>query len=211
MRKLLIAALVAGAAAIPALAQTQAPAVHAPRHSMQGEAVPHTRDQAAAKVRETFSRLDSNRDGFVTREEAQAGRSAVRLIRRGEGKAARAPEARMADRGAMFDRLDSNRDGMISRQEFTNSPPMEKRIVIRREGRGPGAHGAMRVGPAMMGMGGRMFELADANRDGRVSLQEATAAAMQRFDTADANRDGQLTREERRQARERMRGQRNHG
>jgi Ca2+-binding EF-hand superfamily protein len=53
-----------------------------------------------------------------------------------------------------------------------------------------------------MGLGGRMFELADANRDGRVSLQEATVAAYQRFDMADLNRDGRLTREERIQHRQ---------
>jgi Ca2+-binding EF-hand superfamily protein len=56
-----------------------------------------------------------------------------------------------------------------------------------------------------MGFGGGMFELADANRDGRVSLQEATAAAYQRFDMADVDRDGRLTREERMQRRERSR------
>ena len=42
-------------------------------------------------------------------------------------------------------------------------------------------------------MGGRMFETADANKDGSVSLQEATDAALQHFDMADANRDGQIT------------------
>jgi hypothetical protein len=60
----------------------------------------------------------------------------------------------------------------------------------------------------MAGLGGRMFELADANRDGRVTVQEATATALQRFDRTDANRDGQLTREERQQARQQRRAQR---
>jgi len=52
-----------------------------------------------------------------------------------------------------------------------------------------------------------MFEMADANKDGRVTLQEAQAAALRHFDMADANRDGQITPEERRQARQRMRAQ----
>ena len=50
-----------------------------------------------------------------------------------------------------------------------------------------------------------MFEMADANKDGRVSLQEAQAAALQHFDMADTNRDGQITREERKQMHQRMR------
>ena len=49
----------------------------------------------------------------------------------------------------------------------------------------------------MSGFGGRMFDLADANHDGRVTLPEATDAALRHFDTADVNRDGQLTPDER--------------
>jgi Ca2+-binding EF-hand superfamily protein len=52
---------------------------------------------------------------------------------------------------------------------------------------------------------GRLFEMADANRDGRVSLQEAQSAALRHFDTMDANRDGRVTREERLQMRQRTR------
>jgi Ca2+-binding EF-hand superfamily protein len=53
-----------------------------------------------------------------------------------------------------------------------------------------------------------MFETTDANRDGRVTLQEAQAAALRHFDMMDANRDGQITREERIQRRQRMRTER---
>ena len=63
----------------------------------------------------------------------------------------------------------------------------------------------------MGGMGGHMFEMADANRDGRVTLQEATNAALRHFDTADVNRDGQLTPEERMQMHQRMRAERKPG
>ena len=48
--------------------------------------------------------------------------------------------------------------------------------------------------------------MADANHDGRVSLQEATNAALQHFDRADLNHDGKLTPEERQQAHQLMRG-----
>jgi len=46
----------------------------------------------------------------------------------------------------------------------------------------------------------RMFDLADMDKDGRVSLKEAEAAALQQFDAADLNHDGVLTPDERRQA-----------
>ena len=56
-----------------------------------------------------------------------------------------------------------------------------------------------------MGFGGHLFEMADANKDGRVSLAEAQAAALEHFDRADLNHDGKLTPEERQQARQLMR------
>jgi Ca2+-binding EF-hand superfamily protein len=46
----------------------------------------------------------------------------------------------------------------------------------------------------------RMFDIADANKDGRVSLEEAQQAALRQFDAADLNHDGVLTPDERRQA-----------
>ena len=46
----------------------------------------------------------------------------------------------------------------------------------------------------------RLFDAADVNKDGRVSLEEARQAVLQHFDAADLNRDGTLTPDERRQA-----------
>ena len=53
-----------------------------------------------------------------------------------------------------------------------------------------------------------MMKRADADNDGRISLAEMQAHALQRFDQADANRDGTVTREERRDMRQKMREQR---
>ena len=132
----------------------------------------------------------------------------------------------MPDRGAMFDRLDTNHDGTISRAEFMAARPdvREERVMIMR----PGAPGAMQPMPPMppmdghpgmnmemhmhhmggMGMGGfggHLFEMADANHDGRVSLAEAQAAALAHFDKADINHDGRITPDEHMQVREEMR------
>jgi hypothetical protein len=62
-----------------------------------------------------------------------------------------------------------------------------------------------------MGLRGHMFDMADANRDGRVTLQEATAAAYRHFDMADVNRDGRITPDERMQMRQRMRTEHRRG
>ena len=53
-------------------------------------------------------------------------------------------------------------------------------------------------------MHGHMFDMADANHDGKVSLQEMTDAALRHFDRADANHDGRITPEERMQMHQRF-------
>jgi Ca2+-binding EF-hand superfamily protein len=57
--------------------------------------------------------------------------------------------------------------------------------------RGPGAMAGGRFG-------GAMFERMDSDRDGRVSLAEASSRALEMFDRTDANRDGTVSADERR-------------
>ena len=194
-----IAAACLGGAAIAQTPGQAAPGAHAApkQHMMMNKTV--TRAEVSQEVRDMFARLDTNRDGFITREEADAGRQ----VMRGEIAKRMAERGARPDRGAMFDRLDTNKDGMISRQEYMAAQPQvhERRIVMM----GGGKMGMHRAG---MGFGGRMFETADTNKDGRVSLAEAQAAALARFDRMDLNRDGQLTPEERKQAREQFKAQR---
>ena len=183
-----------------------------------------TRDQVATHVRDMFAKLDGNKDGYVTRDEAKAVHQAMaagmrdKLTRRFVQRRAGGER----DRGAMFDRLDTNRDGSISRQEFMTrrhvpgTPEGPTRVTILQDGREPveiaGGSGTPGVrvmrfhrSGLAMGMHGRMFEMADANRDGRVSLQEATNAALRHFDQADANHDGKLTPDERTKMRQERR------
>jgi Ca2+-binding EF-hand superfamily protein len=169
---------------------------------VRGMAMPETRTEVAAHVRAMFARLDANRDGFVTREEADSAHKRMagapgHMERHFEGAAM--PHV---DGNALFDRLDANKDGMISRQEFAAHAQVreERRVVV---------HGGPDDAPGMpatepmhqmgMRMHVRMFEMADANRDGRVSLQEMTDAALRHFDMADANHDGRITPDERMQ------------
>ncbi|MGI8610977.1 MAG: EF-hand domain-containing protein [Sphingomicrobium sp.] len=205
------AAAVAMIAVAPAVAQTVQPAP-APQvmmhHAPGGKA--HTRADVGTHVRTMFERLDSNRDGFVTKAETAAVRAA-HAGKRGDRLAKRAAGAR--NPGAMFERLDSNRDGAISRAEFDAHHAQRQQRVAARDTNGDGRPdvGRMRGGNRMGGLGGRMFDMADGNRDGRVTLQEATAAAYRHFDMADVNRDGQITREERMQMHQKMRTERRPG
>ena len=218
MSKYLLGAAVAAAAVAisPAIAQTAQPAPHVQFQHAPMKA--HTRADVGTHVRTMFARLDTNRDGTVTKAEAQAARGdgAGRIA----GKQRRAGQAAgKANRGARFDRLDSNHDGSISRSEFETASTRRQgqRVAFRDKRDGARATGAtarmhrMHSGGMGMGLRGAMFDMADANRDGRVTLQEATAAAYRHFDTADVNRDGQLTPDERQQVRQRIRAQRARG
>ena len=182
MTKFLIAG--AGLAALAAgAAFAQAPA-NAPRDGV------HTRAEVTQHVQAMFQRLDGNRDGVLTQQEVASLRGKAKA-QRTERKADPARQQARLDRA--FARIDANKDGSISRQEFTQA----RADRGERKGEQRGEHRRMR---GMGGLGGQMFAMADVNRDQRVTLQEATNAALQHFDRADLNRDGRLTREERIQA-----------
>ena len=180
MNKLLIAAC--AFVAVPAFAQAPPPGAGTVGARVQ------LRADVIARTQRMFAMLDTNHDGVLDQSElAAAGK-------RWDGApgAGAAPVRMPMDRNSMFDMIDANHDGMISRDEFARAPtPL-------------GAAGRDRDGGAQIdrghGMGGgmaRMWQLADANHDGRVTLQEAINFALQRFDRLDTNHDGQLTPEER--------------
>jgi len=214
----------------PGVAQGTAPMMMTPpprpgapqMHMMVMPGQPMTRGEVAQHVAKLFARLDANRDSFVTRDEVEtfhskmmAGMEAMSRGMHAMGTMPEMPKMPMLDRGAMFDRLDTNHDGSISRQEYMAAKPriVEKRVFRMGDGaapgglsehpmmvrmRGPGEHMKMGMG----GFGAHLFEMADANHDGRVSLQEAQAAALAHFDRADLNHDGRITPDERQQMRQ---------
>lgn len=224
MSKYLLGGAVAAAlvAIAPVFAQTPAPMPVTPQvQDRMGGNDMHSRVQTRAAVgdhvRKMFARVDANRDGFITKAEGEAMHGQMR------DKMMKHKMARAKSSVAPFDRLDANHDGSISRAEFdaAHAKRMARRVTNGdgQPDRGMGARmGAMgaRMGGGhgmgdMGGMGGRMFEMADTNRDGRVSMQEATDAALRHFDMADVNRDGQLTPQERMQMHQRMRSERKPG
>jgi Ca2+-binding EF-hand superfamily protein len=184
-------------AATAASAQLAPNAPIAPRDGVQ------TRAEVVERARAMFARVDANRDGYITREEGPAVRGQMRASV-GERRGQRMAEGRGAGRAQMFDRIDQNRDNVISRDEWARAEAM--RGERRTEGRRGGLRGERM---AMRGrVGGAMLRMADTNRDERISLAEAQAAAVQRFDRVDLNRDGRVTRDERQQARQQRQAQR---
>lgn len=232
MKKLLLSAAAAAAIAAiaPAMARNAAPAPGAAGHHPKAMKTV-TRAEVMQKVQQHFAKLDSNRDGYVTKAEADAALATMR----------QRMHQRMEKRGtAIFERLDTNKDGVVTRAEaepffakgqvdIAHAGPGDKQprrnwdalvsrfdtnkdgAISRAEFDAVGAQHAQKMaqrrsagGMRHAGFGGRMFEMADSNNDGRVSLAEATAAAAAHFDTADANGDGTLTPDEMRQARQKM-------
>ena len=201
----------------PGVAQGTAPTPLPPPHAPQMHMVVMsdrvmTRDEVARHVGELFAKLDTNRDGFITKDEVEAVHQKMTgAMGMAHDMATRFHEGGMPmpDRGAMFDRLDANHDGSISRQEFMAGKPQvrEERVMIMHGGpngasggpEGAGMHHMEGMHMHGLGFGGNLFEMADGNHDGRVSLAEAQAAALAHFDEADLNHDGKITPDERQQ------------
>ncbi|PVM93793.1 EF-hand domain-containing protein [Caulobacter endophyticus] len=88
-----------------------------------------------------------------------------------------------------FERMDANKDGVIDAAELE---AIKQRFAQREGQGGPG-------GPGGGGFGGRMLaQLAaqDADKDGRITKDEALAAARAQFSAADKDGDGKLTGDE---------------
>ena len=216
--KMILLGAVAFAAAVPAMAQMQ-PATPAPRAMPPMATMPpmapmaeksQTREQVVSMVREHFAKMDANRDGFVGTDEMQAmrGQHKQKMGKMGDRGG---NHMEMRDPSKAFDRIDANRDGMISRDEFAKGREMriERKMVMKGTPGAPGMdgeHGGMMKMHHMGGGmgGGHMIAMADTDKDGRITLAEAEAMALQHFDKMDTNRDGRVTTEERRAGRPMM-------
>ena len=91
-----------------------------------------------------------------------------------------------------FQMADANGDGYITRDEAQSAMN-----AMQRFGGGRGGGGDRLAGS----LDPQAFDAMDTDHDGRVSLAEAKAAALQRFDAMDTNHDGVLSPEERQAAR----------
>ena len=141
------------------------------------------------KSTEWFDKLDTNKDGSISRQEYMSAKPEIRheshvfVMRDGEAPVEVGAASHVPGTPEGPARVTILQDG---------APPLE---MNSRPGE-PGAKG-IRMHGMRMGMHGRMFEEADANHDGKVSQQEMTDLALKHFDSADANHDGKLTPDER--------------
>lgn len=146
---------------------------------------PKTRTDVQARIAEHFKKADANGDGQVTKAEADTMREAM--------KAERA-EHRAERREQHFAKLDADKNGTLSKEEF----------VAPQRDQGPGGQDGKHRGhrgERMMrhhGMGGQAwFDRADVNKDGKISLAEASAGPLAMFDKVDSNKDGSISPDER--------------
>jgi len=226
------AALLAGGAAIAASPTTAVkPHAASPRHAAK-MARTETRTDVQAHVVKLFARLDVNKDGAIAKDDLGAieARRTAKLEKR----------AKRFDGAKMFARLDANHDGKITSAEadaahsqraaakggkpvtaqataasglFARADGNKDKIITRAEFDSLAGRVHARLEKAVAGheVGGRMIEMSDSNKDGRVSVAELQQVALARFDRIDANRDGKITPAERKQARAALKAERKPG
>jgi len=155
-------------------------------------ATPMTRADMSQKAAERFQKMDLNDDGVLDLADRELRRQQriARIDTDGNGaiSAAEREAAREARQARRAERREAR--GVDS----------DRRGHDKRWKRGMRGHRGM--------MGGRMMVRADANGDGRITLQEMQAHALARFDRIDTNSDGTVTADERRAARAAMRAER---
>ncbi|WP_326524356.1 EF-hand domain-containing protein [Sphingomonas sp.] len=210
MMKTALAAALLGTAALGGLAYAQSAPQPTPAPAtkpLKGDANNDgrvTRAEFIARAEAAFARMDANKDGALTRDEARAGKGPRHGGKRGPGArggpfepvagrdmpppppggATRGPGRGM---GPGFARLDTDRDGKVTRAEFAAE---NGRAFARIDANGDGTVDKAEMA-ALPGRG-RMAARADANGDGALTRAEYDAQAKTRFDKLDTNGDGVL-------------------
>ena len=192
----LLATVAAGIVALPAIALAQ-------HEGHDGPKGPTTRAELQKTLEQKFAEIDANKDGVITKAEADAQREKMKK---------QWAEKRTERRDERFAAMDANKDGQISKAEFdaAHAARSQKWADARKEGLREDGDGDRKFGRhGMRGHmnGGDMFARLDANKDGKVTRAEFTAKPLAMFDRADANKDGTVTPEERKAAWEKMRSE----
>jgi Ca2+-binding EF-hand superfamily protein len=231
MNKILVggataAVILTAGAALAQTAQT-VQEEHAGRHAHMKQ--PVTRTDVQSHVATMFAKLDTDHDGFITKDELNA------IQTQREQKMEQ--RATQFDPSKIFDRLDLNHDGKVTTVEaeaahkqrveakgdepakahatafgglFAHADTNKDGVITRAEfdamGQQMKAH-MEQAAVAHGGMAGHMFDAADTNKDGKVSLAEMQQTALAHFDRIDVNHNGKITRDERKQAREQLKAQ----
>ena len=212
MTYMLAAGLVAGIAAMPALAS------------------PGDGKYGARKTARFFKKFDANQDGRVSLREFRrvTGDRFARMDANRDGKVSvdelikYARAKRTERRSRIIARIDTNKDGVISKKEFVAFRVMRAERQFNRldkDGNGSissdelahrGRGKRFRKGKHHGGMKRRMFRRMDRNRDGLISRQESQQAWIRWFRRVDLNGDEVITERELAEARLRRHGRRHY-
>jgi EF hand domain-containing protein len=164
-RPALLAAVAAAAVALPAWAQTATPPPAA-------STPPAAANQGPRGPGALFDEMDANKDSRVTWDEAWA------FVQR------------------RFNAADANRDGGLTRQEADALRPASRRGGGQQGGGGNAAAPTADQAARQSRFGDVVFRGIDANRDGRVTLDEVRPVIEARFRGLDANADNAVSRDE---------------
>jgi Ca2+-binding EF-hand superfamily protein len=122
----------------------------------------------ADKGQGMFGRADTNGDGFVSKEEFAAART------------------------AMFTKLDANGDGVVDQAELDKA----REAWHQRRAEKAQADGSTQAETPKKDHHGRFMARVDTDSDGKVTTQEFAAAGDRMFAKFDANGDGKLAQDE---------------
>jgi EF hand len=167
----------------------------APEKPAKPQMAAQTRADVEARTKERLGRIDTNKDGTITREEMTSFAD-TRMKERNDG---------------MFVMMDADKNGSISRAEFDahhanprhGKGPRVMRIEARSMSDAPrsdkaDAHGR-HMKMMMVERGGLMMM---AEGGDKIVIADAVKKSLERFDAADANKDGVLSPVERRASHE---------
>lgn len=149
-----------------------------------------------------FVHLDRNKDGRITKEDAEPGvnetprrRSIIGMptshtlagmleIYDDDGDDVMTREQYDAQRAKVFAATDTNQDGKLDRQEYVNefSARLQQQIEDRRE--------------AQLKQARVRFKAIDKDENGSISRDEYFAMSARMFERADTNKDGVITRDD---------------
>jgi Ca2+-binding EF-hand superfamily protein len=168
----------------------------------KGQAAPQAPMRAAIAAH-LFERMDENKDGQVTRQEALA--ASQRLFQRLDGNAdgeltkaeseAGTKAMREQELSTHFKQLDANGDGRLTVAESQLPQPVFDRLDANKDKALTLAE--MQAGPDKRAeQRDFQFDQSDVNHDGKVTRDEAEKSAGSRFDSIDQSHDGVVTRAE---------------
>lgn len=192
-----VAALAAGALVLPALAQGPSPSAAA-GHGRAGMVFQSdanhdnvvTRAEFDAGRAAHFTQADANHDGALSRDEMRTAHRAMREAHRGAGHEGGGRH------GRHMERADANNDGRITREEFLAGPTaMFERMDANHDGVLAGDERTHERGEGHRGRHGDRPNI-DADNNGSISRAEFDAGSAAMFTRLDANRDGRVTQDE---------------